>query len=302
MGVSSVIDGIKKKIINSKVKNLKVLKSWAEEFEKMTPFFVWRNLIKQFLEIEFWKEKMRSKTMKKITKRMAIDPREDNLIGQLQVQLDSNWREYLPLLNDIHRFPPFMVEENSFTLKLKGGRRYEYTSMFLKHIFENQSEKFLIIIEDIQWIDNYSFNLISDIVTDNPNLISIFSLRVGSEQEEDFRNFFQKKINLTDFKLTPLSFTNISKIMMNILEVDAIPAQLNKIIENAHGNPLFAVQIANALKQSDLIEIQNRKCNVLKNDNLELLLPNTIEEYIGSRIDKIPPGPQLVNFHFFFFV
>ena len=145
MGMTVFIENSFMKWKTPNEKKLKILKSWGDEYEKLTPFFVWRNLLRDLLEIEKWKERMKSKTIKKVIKK--IDSPQITILDPLQINLDQNWMEFLPLLNDIHKVTEMMVKENSFTSNMQPERRKNATAALLKHILEKRTEKFFFIVE-----------------------------------------------------------------------------------------------------------------------------------------------------------
>ena len=284
-----------------KKNGVQVYRSWSEELEKATPFFVWRNILKQLLQIELWKERLKNKTLKQFIKQKSngFISNADAIENQLGIELDANWKEYLPLLNDIHRVTSLIIEENEFTIGLKGSRRYHHTISLIKHILEKRSkiEKIVILVEEMQWIDEHSLDLLCDIAFEIPQCFVVFTLRIlGSQQseEETTKKILEKRIpNIKNFRLKPLTFSEIQNLMQRVLEIDQLPPQLHKYVECANGNPLFAVEIAIALKNSDIISIRNRKCKVLRAE-LSLKLPNSLEEIFASKLDKVDSSPQLV--------
>ena len=158
--------------------------------EKTTALFVWRTLLKQLLQVDVWKERLKSRSLKKMVKKNSMSSltNEEAIVHQLGIELDVNWREYLPLLNDLHRVPSLYIEDNDFTLELKGSRRFHHTCSLIKHILEKRSklEKIVILVEELQWIDEHSVNLICEIASEFSQVFVIFTLRIlGSHQQEE---------------------------------------------------------------------------------------------------------------------
>ena len=221
--------------MNSRSKSINIFQANSDEYERYTPMFLWREIMKQYLEMELWKKKISRKNSKKESSTISFN----NFASSLK----EEWKEYLPLLNDLYCFPDSIIPDNKFTSELVGEKRYEATCFFLKHFFEKQPFKIMFVLKDIQWIDKHSLSLLSDILSESSNIFILCSMKIlGFQQQEEvlikdtIRNKFHK---IQTYTLEPLTSKEIKKIMQNTLKCTNFPKELEKFVESSQGNPHF---------------------------------------------------------------
>jgi predicted ATPase len=162
-----------------------------------------------------------------------------------------------------------------------------------------QQKRVVLIVEDLQWIDASSMQLLAAVAAEtSANTKGI--LIVLSQRSPPQHPHYMQLLQLTgveELKLVPLSDSDCRQIACSTLGVDVsswLP-ELDKPLQKAHGNPLFAMEIAYSLRESKVIDVQNGK--LVLNSKLEsagIEIPETVEGMIGSRIDQLPSGPQLL--------
>jgi predicted ATPase len=71
--------------------------------------------------------------------------------------------------------------------------------------------------------------------------------------------------------------------------------KLDKALAKAHGNPFYAIEIIYGLRDGGAVRVEDGKL-VLRDDYRVGMdnIPETVEGMIGSRIDQLPAGPQLL--------
>src|SRR5207248_7019245 len=73
------------------------------------------------------------------------------------------------------------------------------------------------------------------------------------------------------------------------------PALAGLIYEKAQGNPYFSEELAYALRDSRLVEVEGEECRLAPGagDLGDVAFPDTVQGVVTSRIDRLGPAEQL---------
>lgn len=199
-----------------------------------------RSLIQQLLSFDeetilFWTEKLRE----------ALSGNEriiSNVIPELHYILNAS--------ENISPLPP----DEAFN-------RFNQTFINFISAFTNQTHSFILVLDDIQWADKASLNLIERVL-ENENIKGFVFIGIYRDNEATASSYFP------EFLEKSISYFNPKLIKLNCLETEAIETFLSKVlktsIENikplaalAHkktlGNPFFINQLILSLFKSGFL-------------------------------------------------
>jgi len=211
------------------------------------------------------------------------------LIQRFSKMLDTTWFEMVPLLNDLL---PLNLPENSVTTAISTAHRPEYLSSLLRIIFEKvaQTVPVLVIVEDAQWVDNYSRALLLTLATHTPSVCLVCSVR--SYIGDDFVNVFTHLPRLQTIQLEPLGQEESLQFVQSLLGIStSLPAPLVELLSKAHGNPLLLSEITAGLKEANAIRVENGICEVVGELNINL---TRVTRLLISTLDRFSAVQQLI--------
>ncbi len=155
----------------------------------------------------------------------------------------------------------------------------------------SQFKPIFIIVEDIQWIDESSIEILRNLLK-KLNDMRIFLLLT-----------YRPLINilLPDFPyLEPITLYNLSKsetlsMIAELLEVDDVPQNLVELVyRKTEGNPLFIEELVERLYKDKVFEITERGEIVFIKNLEEISIPDKITSLFLQEIDRLPPPTKNV--------
>jgi len=246
----------------------------GDPIERVAPYHAWRSVFTTLLDAD-----------------ETIEPsqRADRAVSALPESL----RPLAPLLNLILGIELPETEESK---RLQGERRTLFTRRVCLDVLADAASKPLLIgIDDAHWLDSASWALILELAARELPICVLLATRPGAGLAPEFDELLAEPTTRR-LSLSPLDATQSVEIARERLGVDHLPAPVVDLVtEKAAGNPLFIEELAYALRDSGLIEIDAGSCRVAVGQDLAALeLPDTVEGIIGSRIDRLEPQPELV--------
>ena len=271
----------------------------CDSLEKTKPFFVFQTILDQLINLELWKQRrLQALEEDQDSSSLAEHLRANSstVAAAFGIESDSNWAEYLPLLNNVL---PLGLPENDMCRKLDFDKKHMLTVSFMAYLIQARAQEkpVVLIVEDLQWIDAASMELLAAVAEEtSSNTKGI--LIVLSQRTPPQHPHYKQLLQLTgveELKLIPMSSAQCRQIACSTFGVpfEAWSPKLDKHFEKAHGNPLFAMEIALSLRESGAVEVADQQL-VLNQMVKKMEIPETIEGMIGSRIDQLPSGPQLL--------
>ena len=243
----------------------------CSSFEVNTPYYLWTTLMRSLLKVgpDVPEADVR-KRLHQITHTLALDEHEPYL-GTL---LSLRYEEIL------------MVDET-----LRKQRVFQATRTLLSAIGARRPIAF--ILEDLHWIDRFSQELLEYIFSRTTNVVlSMFVLLYRDEYEHSKK--MSEGAELLD--LNRLTRTEALKLIKLRMDVDAVPQVLEDLIfKRSEGNPFFIQEIVKTLLDKRNIAVRRRRVEILT-DNIEAVVPETIQGIIMARIDRIQDSIKDVLF------
>lgn len=145
----------------------------------------------------------------------------------------------------------------------------------------------VVLIEDLHWIDRLSLEVISFVLEAVPHhrVLVVLTHRPGWEQP------FGTPPHLTRLELHALDAANANAIASSVLDGE-LPAELEALVyRKAEGNPFFVEEVTRALVELGAIRREDGGY-VLARPVDDVLVPDTIQDVIMARLDRLPEQPR----------
>lgn len=144
------------------------------------------------------------------------------------------------------------------------------------------------VIEDLHWIDSASEEFLVALVDSVPALrvLLVFTYRPG------YANPFGERSYFTRIVPTTLSAEDSARMAAAVLATDALPDELRRAIAGkAEGNPFYVEELAKSLEESGALRLVDGRL-MLAGATAELVIPDTIQDVIAARIDRLAEAPK----------
>jgi predicted ATPase len=186
--------------------------------------------------------------------------------------------------------------------QMNGDERMRSITSIIQYLVKTNCERrgpFVLILENIQWIDLLSWHVLSKLCKSvTHGVVVILTMRPTvklSKRQEDLLS----GPNGTLINLQPLAQAEIEQLCCVRLGISSLPIRMSELICVAsNGNPLFVLELLASFKSAffskDKKSILNRpKTRGFGESISEFVSVSTnIQSIMTSRIDKLPPRQQ----------
>ena len=211
---------------------------------------------------------------------------------------DPQMLDRAALLNDVL---PLTLPDSETTRQLSGELRATNTRDLLVYILRQSAAAApcLLVMEDAHWLDSASWALLEQVHRELPSLMLVVVTRPMADTAIPVPLEYTRLRQSPDLQfisLEPLPPTDAESLVCQRLGVASLPRPLARLIrERAEGHPFFSEELAFALRDRGLIKVENGRCQLAADPQaLQALdFPDTIQQVITSRIDRLTPGQQL---------
>ena len=145
----------------------------------------------------------------------------------------------------------------------------------------------VIILEDLHWMDGASRDLLALIVAIPDGTLAIVHTRRPAYVPP-----WTARANTTTLRLEPLAAGETAQIVEARLGVSELTGALGRIIiDRAEGNPLFAEEIANFLREERMVQ---KGAAGLEYDAAAVAaaVPASVQSLLTQRADRLPPADR----------
>ena len=259
----------------------------GDRFQKSISFYPWRSILLDLAGIT-----------NVYSKNSSLNRLNNQLLKYI-LNLENEYngktmKDSLPLLNDIFGSTgKTFIDENDFTLSLHKEERNYYIARLLNYIVSNEALKnpFVLIMEDIQFIDSESIKLLSTLANTCSSILIFTTIDEKASSIPIYQDLLSAP-NMLNIEIPALSEQEVNELLQKILNVDSIPNSVTTVFKAAQGNPRLIREISYDLIDSRGISIENRQCNVI--GNLSEIGLNSVEGVINAKLDRLPKGQQIV--------
>ncbi len=213
-------------------------------------------------------------------------------IEQRLVAADPELGNWAPLMGQLLGLP---VPDNELTAsldaQLRKQRTFDITLNLLRHQ-ASQTPLFLMVFEDVHWIDTISLELLNYVarnITDH-RILLVALHRPSIELAEWARYDHHHRIDLTD-----LSAKDALSLVKLRLGMETVPEQLlEKVLqEEEQTNPFFVEESINSLIDRGYLVESNGQGYQLVGDLTQVEIPDSIQALVMSRIDRLDESSKL---------
>jgi len=146
-----------------------------------------------------------------------------------------------------------------------------------------KAQPLLIILEDIHWIDRESDILLDKLIARAAEL-PILLILTGRKR--------LAKANIEMIKLAGLPASALTQVAQRAFGAQALDGSLAEwVCQQAHGNPLYAEELCQALRQTDAIFL-DRETGEVRWTKQAPALPLSLHELLLTRLDELPLAEQ----------
>jgi predicted ATPase/class 3 adenylate cyclase len=252
---------------------------FGDAIEQTTPYYAWRSVFGQLFDREESVE--------------APEAYRLRILDQLPVEMHDR----APLLNAVL---PLDWPESDLTAQLPDGPlRADNIREFLLDVLQVTAKRqpTVLVLEDIHWFDSASWALTLAVSRRVHPLLLILVARPWDDQPAVEYQQLVQAAGAQVLTLDSLSPANTESLVCRQLGVSALPSVVSQLIqEKAEGHPFFSEELAFAMRDSGLIQInaERGECRVAPNVDLKAIaFPDTVQDVIIHRIDRLAPQQQL---------
>jgi predicted ATPase len=189
-------------------------------------------------------------------------------------------------------------------LDADGRRRRTFAAVKDLLVAESKRRPVVLALDDLHWIDPLSLELIfflMETVIDQP--ILLFCLYRPERTDPCWTIGEQAAIRIPkDFTQIPLSHLSPEasrELLERLLILEGAEELKQQILEKVGGNPFYMEEVLRSLIDDKVIEkvkpdAPNDSRWVVKGDVQEINVPDSLEQVMGARIDKLPDEPKAV--------
>jgi class 3 adenylate cyclase len=262
------------------------LQGWCSSYEKLSPFFLWRILLKSWLGFQ-------------------SDQDEHDMFNRLEIFCEELWSEnyqdHLIMLASLLSILPEELTHEIASLDSKGYLGKVFFSIREWLVAISKKVPLVISLRSVQWANSASIDLLHDVITlsrDHPILwlvdyrpedkLPIQQIEKSLSEERDTAN--------NKIVLHPLDEEESQTLIEYILQPSRLDMEiLQKIVEKAEGNPYFIRELVNNLIDEGILvndESSNRWQLTSPIDSTNL--PDSLQSLFLSRIDKLSTTNRLI--------
>jgi tetratricopeptide (TPR) repeat protein len=214
---------------------------------------------------------------------------EQTVVGKIErgiLRLGENLRSILPYVRYLLAVDPGDPALSSMDPQERRGELFHALRRLLLRAAEIQPQ--IVVYEDVHWTDKATeeyLALVADGLPASPVLL-ILTYRTG------YAHPFGERSYQTRLALGALSTEDSVTMARAMLATQDLPQDLQAlIVRKAEGNPFFVEEVVKSLREAGSIR-RVGDGYVLTQRLEEILVPDTIQDVIAARIDRLPEAPK----------
>jgi class 3 adenylate cyclase/tetratricopeptide (TPR) repeat protein len=260
-------------------KGIRTMVAAGDAIERSAPYHVWHPLFDSLCGLD--DPDNRADAERRLTEWLATEPR---------------LLPFAPLLNPLLRcnFP-----ETELSERVPPRGRALLVHELLIHLLRQTTggRPTLLVLEDAHWLDSGSWALAEGIERELPEVLLLIAMRQAAEGDEpgELVRLNERERTLV-IRLEELAPGEANALMCQRLQAREISQPVAQLIrEKAEGHPFFIEELAHALRDRGLIQIEHGVCRFTAAAAAvePIQLPNTVQVVISSRIDQLDVSQQL---------
>ncbi len=271
IGKSTLVDHVLAEVA---AHGIRALAGAADSIEQATAYLAWRPVVAGLVG--------------------PVPDAADGISRRLRELVGDDLAKWAPLLNPML---PETLAETDATTGLNADNRVRLTRELAVRMVQAAAETqpLLLVFEDGHWMDSASWELIEAVVANEPRALVLITQRDTKDRTQAFLRLAQHPAALR-IALEGLAAADVPAVVCRRLGVAAIPdAVATAIGRRAEGQPLFAEELALALRDAGLLAIADGVCRLTGSagDLAAFPFPTTVNGVVASRIDRLSAEQQL---------
>lgn len=238
-----------------------------------------------------------------LIKQILTENREKQELWRQAIQssLGSNGK----ILTDMLPILKLVIGEQPELPELGGEEsenRFYYVFKNFLRVFTDKSHPLVLFLDDLQWADLASLQLIRNVLTDPNNgaILFIGSYRENEIDETHFlnhiiRELYQSELPVETIQVLPLDRNNVEKLISHFLRSDPenVASLANIVYAKTNGNPFFMNQFLKTLYEKNIIELNASGKWTWDNEAiLNLQVTNKVIDLMAMKIADLPQKDQ----------
>jgi predicted ATPase len=146
----------------------------------------------------------------------------------------------------------------------------------------------VVVFEDLYWLDKATEECLLFTADSIPTsrVLCLCTYRPG------YVHPFGDRTYHTRIALPALSDVDTIQVARAMLTTDHLPEALQTlIVRKAEGNPFFVEEVVKSLRETGAIRREGERY-VLVGELSQIIVPDTIQDVLMARIDRLPEAPQ----------
>jgi class 3 adenylate cyclase/tetratricopeptide (TPR) repeat protein len=147
----------------------------------------------------------------------------------------------------------------------------------------------VILLENLSWIDKSSERLIAFVIS----ALAASRVMLILAHRPDYEPPAEVKRHVAKISLKGLSQSECPTFLEHLLVGQKTPPEIRQFVVNrSKGNPLFIEELVHSIVENGYAKDNNK--SQLNRKLLEMTLPDTIQDILSARIDRLAPWPKRV--------
>ena len=254
-----------------------VLQGFATAINQSTPYFAWRNVLLQVLDLHSQAEPalVRSRILERLSG-------------------DATLTSWMPLLEAI---VPLGLPETALTERITGAARAAGIEELVVRLLANAMRRpNVLVFDDVQWFDSASIALLSVVSRRLPQLFIATSERTGGHRGLA-RSPTVEIGSALEINLDAVSRDNLAELIRQRLHAIELPPALVEFVHHqTGGNPFYCEELVLALRDTGAVSVARGVCRLMEgwHSVSATALSSSLERAIVSRFDVLCPEDQLL--------
>jgi class 3 adenylate cyclase/tetratricopeptide (TPR) repeat protein/ribosomal protein L40E len=214
---------------------------------------------------------------------------EETIIKKIEanvLRLGEDLRPILRYLRYLLSVDPGEPAVLSMDPKLRRGEIFDALRRLAARAAEIHPQ--VVVYEDVHWMDQATEESLLFAADSIPNsrILQILTYRTG------YVHPFGERTYHTRIALDNLSSADSAEMTRAILSTEHLPEELNRLIaQKAEGNPFFVEEVVKSLQEIGAIRQAGDRYVLTKRLD-EIFVPDTIQDVIMARIDRLAEAPK----------
>ncbi|WP_198316747.1 AAA family ATPase [Cystobacter fuscus] len=272
VGKSSLLTHVAR---GARARGLRVLSGVADEAENATVYYAWRAVFTAWLGLP--PATSAEDRRAALWARLAGDPEAEALA---------------PLLNPVLRLD---LPDTERTTHLRDQTRADAKLSLMVRLLRETGPA-VLLLEDGQWLDSSSWELLRRVARDLPGWLLVLSTRPLADNPPPALEFLLRLPSTRRVVLSAMADEDILALVCARLGVTRLQEEVAAfILAKAEGHPFYSEELAYTLRDNGLLLMEHGECRLAPAaQELDTLgLPSTLEGLITSRIDRLTTVQQL---------